>query len=286
MAIRAGFIGLGNIGKPMAKRLVGAGVETIVYDLREDARRELAEQGARAASSAAEVAAVAEVIGVCVRDDEEVRRVTLGPEGVVAHAAAGAVVALHSTILPSTVREVGRAAEARGVGLLDAPITGGSTGAESGTLTYIVGGDPALLERCRPVFAASAKRIVHTGELGSGAAAKLCNNLIGYLGFLAAFEASSLARHAGLSFESLLEVTRSSGHMTDIMLPFLHFRRRVEEQPDDPALRARAETFAALGEKDLAVTLAFARECGITLPGTAVCRELMARVYGAVGRTD
>ncbi len=286
MAIRAGFIGLGNIGKPMAQRLVAAGFETIVYDLREDARRELAELGARAAGSAAEVAAAAEVIGVCVRDDDEVRRVTLGPEGVVARAAGGAIVALHSTILPSTVREVGRAAEARGVGLLDAPITGGSAGAESGTLTYVVGGDPALLERCRPVFAAAAKKIVHTGELGSGAAAKLCNNLIGYLGFLAAFEASSLARHAGLPFESLLEVTRSSGHLTDIMLPFLHFRRRVEEQPDDPSLQARAKTFADLAEKDLAVTLAFARECGITLPGTAACREWIARAYGVVGRDD
>jgi 3-hydroxyisobutyrate dehydrogenase len=280
MAIRVGFIGLGRIGKPMAQRLVRGGLDTIVYDLRAEARQELAAYGARAASSCTEVAAGADVIGVCVRDDDDVRRVTQGPDGVIAAAPAGAVIALHSTILPSTVREVAGVATARGIGVVDAPITGGSVGAEAGTLTYMVGGDAALVERCRPVFATSAGKVVHTGALGSGAATKLCNNLIGYLTFLAGFEAALLARHAGLSLDTLLEVTRSNGYLSEASVSFLRFRQSAEEQPHEPSLQAMARDFTDLAEKDLAVTLAFARECGVTLPGTAVCQQLMARVYG------
>lgn len=280
MAIRAGFIGLGNIGKPMAERLVKSGIDTIVFDLREDARGALATLGARAARSCAEVAANADVIGICVRDDHEVQEVALGADGAIAAAAAGAVIALHSTILPRTAQEIGRVAAARGVGVVDAPITSASTGAEGGTLTYMVGGEASLVERCRPVFAASAKTIVHCGALGAGAATKLCNNLIGYLGFLAAYEAASLARHAGLAIEPLLEVTRSNGYLTDTSATFLRFRQLAEEQPNDPALQARARHFTDLAEKDLAVTLAFAREHGVTLPGSALCQQLMARVYG------
>jgi 3-hydroxyisobutyrate dehydrogenase len=280
MAMRVGFIGLGRIGKPMAQRLLRAGLETTVYDLRAEVRDELAAQGARAAGSCAAAAAGADVIGVCVRDDDDVRRVTQGPDGVIAAAPAGAVIALHSTILPSTVREVASAAAARGVGVVDAPITGGAIGAESGTLTYMVGGDDALLERCRPVFATAAGKIVHTGGLGSGAATKLCNNLIGYLTFLAGYEAAWLARHAGLSLDVLLDVTRSNGYLSEASASFVRFRQSIEDLPDDATLQARAADFTDLAEKDLAVTLAFARECGITLPGTALCQQLMARVYG------
>ncbi len=143
----------------------------------------------------------------------------------------------------------------------------------------MVGGPVELVDRCRPVFATAAARIVHTGVLGSGAIAKLCNNLMGYLGFLAAYEATLLADNSGLSFDAMVEVTRG-GHLTELMYGFAGFRRRIGADPDDAALQARARGFADLAEKDLAVTLAFAREQGITLPGTALCQQLMARVYG------
>lgn len=278
--MRVGFVGLGNIGAPMAERLVTGGFETVVFDVREEARAQLAAKGARAASSCAELARDAEVIGVCVRDDRDVFDVMSGPEGILAHVAAGAVIALHSTILPRTALEVGRLAAERGAGVLDAPITGGAAGAQSGRLTYMVGGDAGLLERCRPVFATSAAKIVHTGPLGSGAATKLCNNLMTYLGFLAAYEASLLATHGALSFESLVEVTRSNGNMTDQMLAFVRTRRMADEQPDNSGLQAMLRSFTDLAEKDLAVTLAFARECGVTLPGAGLCQQLMARVFG------
>src|SRR5262245_33758101 len=148
MGPRVGFVGLGSIGQPMARRLLVGGLETTVFDLADSAVAALVAAGARGAASPRDVAAAADVIGVCVRDDADVRAVVLGADGLLAGAAPGSVVAIHSTILPRTVREVGAAAAARGVGVVDACVTGGPMGAERGTLTYMVGGDPAHLERC------------------------------------------------------------------------------------------------------------------------------------------
>jgi 3-hydroxyisobutyrate dehydrogenase len=280
MRPRAGFVGLGSIGQPMARRLLTGGFETTVFDLAEPAMAALVAVGARGAASARAVAAAADVVGVCVRDDADVRAVVLGPEGLLAGAAAGTVIAIHSTILPRTVRELGEAAARTGVAVVDACVTGGPMGAERGTLTYMVGGDPAHVERCRPVFATAAAKIVHTGALGTGAATKLCNNLMTYLGFLAAFESNLLAERAGLSREALHEVTRANGNLTDQMLAFLTLHRIPAAQRAEPGFQRMLQGYTTLAEKDLAVTLAFAREHGVELPGTARCRELMARVYG------
>jgi 3-hydroxyisobutyrate dehydrogenase-like beta-hydroxyacid dehydrogenase len=280
MAICVGFIGLGNMGLPMAVRLIKGGLDTTVFDLSTEACAHLRGLGARVAASCADAAAGAEVTGVCVRNDEEVRDVVLGPEGVLAGAREGTIIALHSTILPRTVAEVARAAADRGIGVVDAPVTGAAQGAENGTLTYMVGGAAAHVERCRPVFATAAKAIVHCGALGTGATAKLCNNLIGYLSFLAAFEATLLARSGGLELDALFEVARSNGYLSESTMAFARHRQRPGEHGDDGPLGAMARHFTALAEKDLAVTLAFAREHGVSLPGTALCQQLMARVYG------
>jgi len=285
MKPRVGFVGLGSIGQPMARRLLAGGLETTVFDLAEPAVAALVAAGARGATSARDVAAAADVVGVCVRDDADVRAVVLGPEGVLAGAAAGSVIAIHSTILPRTVLEVAEAAARTGVAVVDACVTGGPMGAERGTLTYMVGGAAADVERCRPVFATAAAKIVHTGALGTGAATKLCNNLMTYLGFLAAFESNLLAERAGLSREALHEVTRANGNLTDQMLAFLTLHRVPAEQRAEPGFQRMLHGFTTLAEKDLAVTLAFARERGVELPGTALCRELMARVYGLADQT-
>jgi 3-hydroxyisobutyrate dehydrogenase len=280
MALRAGFVGLGDIGRPMARRLVLAGIETTVLDLVKAPVEELVREGAKAAASPRELAARSEVIGVCVRDDADVRAVCCGEEGLLAGASAGSVIALHSTILPSTVREVAKAAVERGAGVIDACITGGAAAAAAGRLTYIVGGDPAHLERCRPAFEASAAKIVHTGPLGSGAATKLCNNLMTYLAWTSAFESMLLARAAGLSQEKLEEVTRSNGNLTDPMQAFLALHKAPEETRRSEGFQAMVRGFVTLAEKDLAVTLAFARECGVALPAAGLVAQLMARVHG------
>jgi 3-hydroxyisobutyrate dehydrogenase len=279
MPLRAGFIGLGNIGKPMARRLVARGLETTVFDVAPAALDDFG-GGARRAGSARAVAAAADVVGVCVRDDADVRAVVCGPDGVLAGAAPGLIIAIHSTVLPRTVREVAEAAAASGVAVVDACVTGGAAGAEQGRLTYMVGGEAEHVERCRPVFAACAEKVVHTGALGTGAATKLCNNLMTYLGFLAAFEANLLACRSGLSPQALDEVTRSNGNLTEQMQMFITLHRLPAEQRKEPGFQQMLLGFTTLAEKDLAVTLAFAREHGVALPGTALCQQLMARVYG------
>jgi 3-hydroxyisobutyrate dehydrogenase len=280
VALRAGFIGLGNIGKPMARRLVAAGLETCVLDTLPAPVEELVREGAKAARTPRKLAERADVIGVCVRDDADVRAVVWGDDGLLAGAARGSVIALHSTILPSTVREVGAAAAERGIGVLDACVTGGAAAAVAGKLTYMVGGDAAWLERCRPAFETSAAKIVHTGPLGTGAATKLCNNLMTYLAWLSAFESFKLARAGGLSQEKLEEVTRSNGNLTDPMLAFLALHKLPAEARKSSGTQVMLRSFANLAEKDLAVTLAFARESGVALPGTALVSQLLASVYG------
>ena len=280
MSIRAGFIGLGNIGEPMAERLIAAGIPTTVFDVRESAMQTLSDAGAETANSCRELAAGSDVIGVCVRDDADVRDAVLGDDGALAGAAAGSVIAIHSTILPSTVLEIGAAAAELGVGVLDACITGGAAGARQGTLSYIVGGEKEHLERCRPAFESSAKQIIHTGALGSGAATKLCNNLMTYQGFLAAFEATLLARSAALSQDALEEVGRSNGNLNDQQLAFLALHKVPAEQRTSDSFQQMLRGFLDLADKDLRVTLAFAREHGVALPGTGLCQQVMARVYG------
>jgi len=280
MAIRTGFVGLGNIGAPMAEKLVEAGFATTVLDLMPSALEPLVKAGARPAASARELAAHSEVIGVCVRDDADVRAVVFGADGLLAGAKPGSVIALHSTILPDTVKEVGEAAAARGAHVVDACITGGAVGARQGTLTYMVGGEAAHLERCRPAFETSAARIVHTGALGTGAATKLCNNLMTYLGFLSAFEATLLARAGDLSTDALEEVTKANGNMNPQMLAFLALHKAPAETRASAGFQDMLLGFTTLAEKDLAVTLEFARSCGVALPGAGLCQQLMARVYG------
>jgi len=278
MALRAGFVGLGNIGRPMAERLVAGGLATTVHDLAPEAARALAEKGAQTADSPRALAAACDVVGVCVRDDADVRAVALGELGLLAGAAHGCVVALHSTILPGTAREVGAAAAERGVSVLDAPVTGGAAGARAGALTVMVGGDAEAVERARPFLECFAKLVVHTGNLGSGAITKLCNNLMTYLGFAAAFEANLLAKEAGLDLASLDAVLTSNGNLNDQRRAFLALHRDGPD-PGDPGFQGYLRGMTELAEKDLAVTLAFAREQGVALPATGLCAQIMARVY-------
>ena len=275
-----GFVGLGNIGLPMARNVVEGGFPLLVYDTRPEPVTDLVSHGASAAGSIAELAAGSEIVEVCVRDDQQVRDVLLGSGGVVTAAEPGTIVAIHSTIRPRTVEELARASAAAGVVVIDVPITGGAAGAAGRTLCYMAGGDDRAIESCRAVFETSASRIVKTGALGSGAATKLCNNLLMYAGFLAASEAVALAEGAGVARDVLLEVTTANGVMTLPMQAYLGLRDRVAGHGDDAGLRASVAAFAELAEKDLDIALESARDLGIDLPGAERCRSLIRRVYG------
>jgi 3-hydroxyisobutyrate dehydrogenase len=282
MALRVGFIGLGNIGLPMAQQLVPAGFETVVYDLAEAPVQILVAEGARSAGSPAELAARCDVIGVCVPADEHVRAVVAGEHGILAGAAAGTVIALHSTILPETASQLGAEAAQRGVGLLDACVTGGAARAKTHTLTYLVGGPAEQLETIRPYLECNSEKIIHAGELGNGAKLKLCINLITYIQWAAAYESFSLAKAIGLPTDVLEEAGLSNGQITPLMVQYLTTHKLPEPARSGEPIQAMLRGHMHVAEKDLAWALQLARGAGVALPVGGLVSQLMARLYGVI----
>ncbi|MCH2187237.1 NAD(P)-dependent oxidoreductase [Myxococcota bacterium] len=280
MAIRAGFIGLGNQGKPIAAHFAPSGFETIVYDINPEPVSELVESGARAATSPKEVGADSDVVGVCVPEDEHVRRVVYGDQGLLAGLSAGDVIAIHSTVLPSTAIELAEAADRQGVAVLDACVTGGAARAASKSLTYLVGGDAEALEKVRPLLECSAEKIIHAGPLGHGAKLKLCINLITYIQWAAAFESHALASAVGLPSEVLEEAGLSNGQITPLMQAYLASVKMPLEIKNSEAVQTLMRGHMNVAEKDLAWALALAKESGVSLPVGGLVSQLMARLYG------
>jgi 3-hydroxyisobutyrate dehydrogenase len=281
MPIRAGFIGLGNQGKPIAAQLAPAGLETTVYDLAEAPVQELVATGAKAAGSPRAVGAAADVVGICVPEDEHVRAVALGDDGLLAGLAAGGVILIHSTILPETAIAIGEAAAERGVSVLDACVTGGAARATARQITYLIGGPAEALEKARPYFEATSEiPIVHAGPLGSGAKLKLCINLITYIQWAAAYESMALARAIGLPQEVLEQAGRSNGQLTDLMVQYLATHKIPEETRDSDGFQSLMRGHMKIAEKDLAWALQLARKSGVTLPVGSLVSQQMARLYG------
>jgi len=273
-----GFIGLGNIGKPMAKHLLKLPEPVWVYDVAAAPLAELAGLGAKIAADAAQLAGECRIIGVCVRDDSDVEALLYGECGLLQNARADTVVAIHSTVTQAALLRWVEAGAARGVHVIDAPITGGSAGAEAASLCYMVGADNALLDRCREVFATSGNNIVHCGAVGTGIALKLCNNLMAYSAFTAMYEADKLARACGLSLEKLQEVGRSNGVVTPQMTAFITGQSAAAAH-GEAALAAAFEPVARLGGKDLDAALASADQLGVDLPATRHLRTLIEAVF-------
>lgn len=261
MAMRVGFIGLGQMGKPIATNIQAAGFDLMVFDLRSEPLRELERLGAKVARSPREVGAHAEIIGLAVPDDDAVRAVVAGPEGVLELAGPGTVVAVHSTVRPSTVRQLAEHATSRGVILLDAQMSGGSVGARNRTLCFMVGGDAAALERCRPVLEATGAHIFHMGPLGMGAAAKAAQQAVTVINVMAAVEGFRLAETAGVdlqAFERLLSVSAGQSYMTDRWLE--HYRPMVTNDPR-PFYRG------------LRAVLGLAFDLDVPMPATALAQQ-------------
>jgi 3-hydroxyisobutyrate dehydrogenase len=278
MARTFGFIGLGDIGEPMARNLCGDGCEAVVYDLRESAVATLVESGAKAASSCREVAERSEVIGVCVMDDAATRSVVTGDDGVFAGARPDSIVAIHSTVHPDTVRGLAEQGVQRGVHVVDAQMTGGRDRAASGELRFMVGGEPEIVERLRPYLERSASQITHCGALGSGAVAKLCNNFVQFNAWLGFVEAELLASQTGLEREKLHEVL--GWIMNDNARAMLGGRAALEANPDNDFLRGRFTDVMHLAEKDLSLALQVARDAEVAMPAAALVSQQLARLFG------
>lgn len=196
--MRIGFVGLGNMGAPMAHHVASAGHEVAVFDTRRERAEPLAAAGARIADSAADAATNAELVSVVVLDDAQVIDVTTGSDGVIAHMDPDAVLAIHSTVTLACVHAVADAAQDRGVRVLDAGISGGVPGATAGTLLVIAGGDASTLDDARAGFAPWSREIVHVGPLGAGMAAKVARNYVQYACWAAIHHGQALAQAAGV----------------------------------------------------------------------------------------
>lgn len=205
--MRVGFIGLGNQGGPMATRIAGAGHDLTVWARRAEVLE--AYPTATRAATPAELAAAVDVACVCVVNDADVAAVCLAPDGLVAHLRHGSALLVHSTVHPDTVLTVAAAAAEHGIDVLDAPVSGGNASAANGTLLTIVGGDAAVLDRCRPVLTAHSSTVAHVGGVGAAQRAKLINNALFASSVALAFAALDLGTTLGVDRASLAEVIRN-----------------------------------------------------------------------------
>ena len=259
MQHRIGFIGLGNIGKPMAENLLRAGNRVTVHDVRSEALDGLEEAGARRAESAREVAVHSDLISIAVLDDAQLETVVLGHDGLLAGAAPGTVLLVHSTVSPDVCRMLAARCEPAGVRLVDAPVSGAESGAIAGTLTLLVGGAEEDVDRCRDVFNIIGERMFHLGEVGAGQVAKICNNLMFTVNLRAALEALRLAEAAGLNENILREITSGSTANSwalaniDAMRDLLDTQRQSREP-------------VAIGNKDLSLAADLGRSLGVDTP--------------------
>lgn len=204
--MRVGFIGLGSQGGPMARRIALAGLPTTLWARRAASLEPYADTPATYAATPAELGAASDLVCLCVVGDDDVREVVDGDTGVLAGLQPGAIIAIHSTVHPDTCAEIAEKASARGVSVIDAPVSGGGPAVEAGTLLVMTGGDEDVVDRCRPVFASYADPVVYLGPLGSGQNAKILNNLLFSANLGSAVSTLELGESLGISRARLSEV--------------------------------------------------------------------------------
>lgn len=277
-----GFIGLGAIGAPIARHLLDRRGGLVVCDVSAEAVAPFVEAGAVAVATPREVGERCGVVSVMVRDDEQVRSVVAGPDGIAAGAAPGTVIAIHSTIRAETAEALAAELAPRGLSVLDAPVSGSVVGAHEGSLAVMVGGDEDALERCREPFERWSGLILHMGPVGAGTRAKLARNLLQFVTFAAAGEAQRLAEASGISLRRLGRIVRHSDGITGGPSSVFLRPTTAPMQPDDPLFGALAHA-AVLGEKDLGLALELGRELGVDLPLASYAYDHLAEALGVPG---
>jgi 3-hydroxyisobutyrate dehydrogenase/2-hydroxy-3-oxopropionate reductase len=270
---KLGFLGLGLMGYPMARNLLRAGHEVALWSHTADKADKLAEEaGGRAVESPKQVAEAADVVFLCVGDTEMATQVLLGPNGVIEGARPGTAVADASTISPKQSRKIGKALKTRGVDFLDAPCTGSTPGAQGGTLTFMVGGDPVVFEKVKPFFEPMGKRIYYCGKAGLGLQAKLTQNLI-LCNLMAAFnEGMVLAVKGGMDPQLMLEILDNSAAKSGLIsykAPFV-LRRDF-----------RANFSTKWMHKDIGLMLESGKDLGVPLFLTGLTQQLFQAAIAA-----
>jgi 3-hydroxyisobutyrate dehydrogenase len=276
-----GFIGLGNMGGPMARNLVKAGHSLKVFDIAAANVDALKAAGASAVASAGEAAKGVETVITMLPAGEHVRTVYTEANGVIASAAKGALLIDCSTIDVETARAVSTAAAKAGQEMVDAPVSGGTAGAEAGSLTFMVGGTDKAFARAEPVLKAMGKNILHAGPAGNGQAAKICNNMILGISMIAVSEAFTLAAKLGLDAQKLFDISSKSSGQCWSMTSYCPVPGPV---PTSPANRDYKPGFtAAMMVKDLRLAQLAAQSTGTATPLGAAAQALYA-LYVASGQ--
>lgn len=264
---RIGFIGLGVMGRPMAGNLLEAGYPLMVHNRSREAVDALVGEGARAGHSPAEVARNSDVVITCLPDSPDVELVALGEEGLIDGVTAGDTYVDMSTIAPTVALRVAEAMAKKGVGCLDAPVSGGDVGAREGTLSIMVGGDAGVFERVKPILEVMGETVVLCGQNGAGQTVKACNQVQVALHLIGMAEALVLGRKAGVDPAVVVEVLSggfAQSRVMDVRGP------RVVEGIFEPGFRS------ALHYKDLNIVREAARAYGAALPAAALAHELFA----------
>jgi 3-hydroxyisobutyrate dehydrogenase-like beta-hydroxyacid dehydrogenase len=264
-AERIGYIGLGIMGGGMVANLLRAGHEVAVWNRTASKAEPLVAAGAILAPSPAQVAATADIVMMCVSDTPDVEQVVSGPNGVLDGLQAGALVVDHSTISPSATRSLAESVSTKGASWIDAPVSGGSEGAAKGTLSIMVGGSDADVQRARPYFEAYGTTITHVGGIGSGQAVKLVNQILVVVNQLAVSEALLFAKAAGLDLEATLSAVKG-GAAGSWMLA----NRGPQMIADD----WRPGFTIDLQQKDLRLVLEAAGELGFPAIATSLIHQL------------
>ena len=270
-----GYIGLGNMGAPMAKRMLEWRGGVTVYDIRAEAMTPLAEAGASLADSIADVAA-ADLVHVTVLDDAQVRQVV---SELAAHAKPGTVIAIHSTISDTTAAELADELKQQEIHIVDAPVSGGAAAAEKGELATMVGAERDVYERIKPAFKRWASLVIHAGPPGAGTRMKLARNMLTFTSYAAACEAMKLADAAGLDLQALGRVVRHTDALTSgpgaIMVRDDMKALEPEHFLYQPFLHTRG-----LGEKDLSLALALGEAVSVDLPLAQLAYQRLADGLG------
>ena len=260
-----GYIGLGLMGKSIARNILKAGFQLVVHNRSREKVDELVSEGAQPAYLPAEVASRVEIVMTCLPDSPDVENVALGPEGIIEGAHPGLVYVDNSTIKPATARQVAAVLGEKGVQCLDAPLSGGDIGARQGTLAIMVGGPAEALERVMPVFKAMGKTITHVGEAGAGQIAKAANQIMTAAQMVAMSELLIFSQKAGADPHKVVEAIRGGAAQCwtlDVKPPRLFSGNR------EPGFKAHMHA------KDLAIILDTARQYGIPLPSVALDYQL------------
>ena len=276
---RVGFVGLGVMGKPMARNLLAAGHELVVFSRTRASVDEVAESAPTqptAAASAREVAEQADVVILMLPDSPQVREVLDGDDGLLAGAREGSLVIDMSTISPVVTREIAAECAERGIGWVDAPVSGGDVGAREATLSIMAGGSDEDFARAKPLFEALGKTIVHVGPVGSGQVVKACNQVVVALTIEAVSEALVLGSKAGVDPATIIEVL--SGGLAANKVMEVRGRNFLEHD-FTPGFRID------LHHKDLGIALQTAREYGVALPNTAAVDQML-QALRSNGRGD